>query len=145
MADARESIARYLASHPYIQLGTVTPGGTPQVHTVSFVADGPVVYFATDRDSRKARNILANRTVAFVCDEDYEDWSVIQGVQMEGDAFPVDNPEEIERVGRMMLEKFPQARDMPENANLVFFRIEPLRGYYLDNTVSFAHRDEVEF
>ena len=39
----------------------------------------------------------------------------------------------------------PGLKDMPANPDLVIFKIEPERAYFIDNTVAFGHRDMVQF
>lgn len=135
----------YLSAHPYLRLATVTDSGTPQVHTVGYVSEDAVVYFVTDRKSRKALNILNNPVVAYAVDENYEDIMAIQGVQMEGNASLITMETEAIRLLGLMAQKFPAMEDMPPNPDLVWFKIEPGRGFFLDNTVEFGHRDMVEF
>ena len=40
---------------------------------------------------------------------------------------------------------FPGLEKMPANPDLVIFRVDPVREYFLDNTVAFGHRYRVEF
>lgn len=145
MDNIRAKIAEYLASHPYLRLGTVTENSTPQVHTVGYVAEGCTVYFATDRKSRKAENIFLNSAVAYTVDENYEDVMAIQGVQMEGKASTVNSESKTTQLLEMMAQKFPGLEEMPPNPYLLFIKIEPTKGYFLDNTVSFGHRSMLVF
>jgi hypothetical protein len=34
---------------------------------------------------------------------------------------------------------------IPPNPDLVIFKVEPVRGFFLDSTVAFGHRDMVDF
>jgi general stress protein 26 len=145
MDSVKEKISNYLTLHNYLNLGTVSPGGTPTVHTVGFVSEGATVWFITDKTSRKATNIMNNPAVAFTVDEDYRDIAVIQGVQMEGTASLVTEEADVQRVFGLIMSKFPQIRDLPENPNYVVFKIEPKAGYFLDNTVEFGHRDSATY
>ena len=145
MDDIKTKIADYLAGHPYLRLATVTGDCTPLVHTVGYVSEGCTVYFVTDKNSRKAENIMSNPAVAYAVDENYRDVMAIQGVQMEGKATLITSEDEAGRLLGMMAQKFPGLEDMPPNPDLVFFRITPVKGYFLDNTASFGHRDLVEF
>ncbi len=138
-------ITRYLASHLYLRLGTVTADCTPQVHTVGYVSKGCTAYFVTDRKSRKAENIQKNPAVSYSVDENYHDFMAIQGVQMEGRASLVTLETEAMKILDLMAQKFRDMENIPANPDLVIFRIKPSRAYFLDNTVSFGHRDMVEF
>ncbi len=145
MDSVKAKIADYLTSHPYLRLATVTESYTPQVHTVGYVSEDATVYFVTDKKSRKAANIFRNQAVAYAVDENYEDVMVIQGVQMEGNASLITMETEAIRILDLMAQKFPGFEKIPPNPDLVCFKIEPARGYFLDNTVSFGHRDRVEY
>lgn len=145
MDAIKTKIAAYLTSHLYLRLGTVTVHSTPQVHTVGYVSENCSICFVTDRKSRKAENIFRNPAVAYTVDENYEDVMVIQGVQVEGTASLVILETEALRILGLMAQKFPGMEKMEPNPDLVIFRVEPTRGYFLDNTVAFGHRDMVEF
>jgi len=145
MDTIKAKIVDYLSEHPYLRLATVTGSGGPQVHTVGYVSEDAIVYFFTDRKSRKAVNIFKNHAVAYAVDENYEDVMAIQGVQMEGNGSLVTMETEVIRILGLMAQKFPGIENMPPNPDLVCFKIEPIRGFFLDNTVDFGHRDMVEF
>jgi len=143
--DIKKKIMDYMAAHNFLRLGTVGPKGTPQVHTLGYVPDGAVVYFATDRRTRKARNIEANPGVAYTVDEDYTDMLKIQGVQMEGTAQQLTDSDEIQRVTGMFQAKYSGMKEMPPEFQMVIYKVTPRTAYFLDNTVAFGHRDQVEF
>ena len=145
MDAVKTKIAGYLASHPYLRLGTVTAHCTPQVHTVGYVSEACTVYFVTDRKSRKAGNICTNPAVAFAVDENYSDVTAIQGVQLEGTASLVTLETEALRLMALMAQKFPGLENIPPNRDLVIFKVEPARGYFLDNSIAFGHREMVDF
>ena len=145
MNTIKAKIVDYLTEHPYLRLATVTTNCSPQVHTVGYVSEGAIVYFLTDRKSRKAANIFQNPAVAYTVDENYEDVMAIQGVQMEGKCSLVTMETEVIRILGLMAQKFPGLESMPPNPDLVCFKIEPGRGFFLDNTVEFGHRDMVKY
>ena len=145
MPAGKTKIAAYLASHLYLRLATITVDNTPQVHTVGYISEGCTAYFVTDRKSRKALNILENPAVAYAVDENYRDILAIQGVQMEGRASLVAMETEAIRLLGLIAQKFPAMEKMEPNPDLVLFKIEPVTGFYLDNTVFFGHREMVQF
>ena len=143
--EITQKIFNYLQSHNVLTLATVSPDGKPLAHTVVYVSEGATVYFGTYKDTRKAQNILKNPSVAYTVDEDYADWDKIQGVQMTGMAAMLTDQKELERIMKKYVEKFPQAADFPPDPDMVLIKIESLRGYFLDYTKGFGHRDEVVF
>jgi len=145
MDTIKAKIVDYLSKHPYLRLATVTGSGAPQVHTVGYVSEDAIVYFVTDKNSRKAANIFKNHAVAYAVDENYKDVMAIQGVQMEGNASLLTMETEVIRILGLMAQKFPGIENIPPNPDLVCFKIDPTRGFFLDNTVDFGNRDMVEF
>jgi nitroimidazol reductase NimA-like FMN-containing flavoprotein (pyridoxamine 5'-phosphate oxidase superfamily) len=143
--DIRQKVLGYLASHQFMRLGTVTAESTPMVHTVAYASDGPTVYFATDRRTRKILNISKNPEVAFSIDEDYADVSQIQGIQLEARATILSGKAEIEKASGLLVKKFPGMAKMPPELDVVFVKVEPGEGYFLDYTKGFTHRDKIEF
>jgi general stress protein 26 len=144
MTAVKTKIADYLTAHRYLRLGTVTGNSTPQVHTV-YVSEDCTVFFITDKKSRKAENIFANPAVAYAADENYDDIMFILGVQMEGTASLVTLETEVLKIFDRMTQKFTGLEQMPPNQDLVIFKIEPDRAYFLDNNVAFGRRHCVKF
>ncbi len=145
MNGTRERIIEYLESHRKMTLATVTPDGRPLAHTVEYATDGSTVYFATSKNTRKVQNILKNPDVSYAVDEDYDDWLRIQGVQMEARATVLTDREEVERAAAVYLKKFPFVADFPPNPDMVFVKVEPVRGFFLDYTKGFTHREDTAF
>jgi general stress protein 26 len=141
-----KKIEEYLEGHEHLNLGTVTVEGKPVVHTLAYASAGATVYFITHKESRKAGNILKNPAVAYTVDQDnYENWSKIRGIQAMGTAGLVEEQDESKKASGLLMKKFPQMANLPPDPNMVIFKVEPTEIYYLDNTVSFGHRDQVEF
>lgn len=147
MADREimEKIAEYLKAHRKITLATVTREGKPLAHTVEYASEGAAIYFVTMKTSRKAQNILNDPHVAYAVDEDYDDWTRIQGVQMEGVATILTGKAEVDRAAGIYLGKFPIVASLPPNPNMVFVKIEPSKGFFLDYLKGLMHRDPVVY
>jgi nitroimidazol reductase NimA-like FMN-containing flavoprotein (pyridoxamine 5'-phosphate oxidase superfamily) len=143
--DAKKKIEEYLLSHYYVRLATLKADGNPLVHTVGYASEGAVLYIMTDRPSRKARNIMNNPNVAYAVDENYDDFLSIKGIQMEGKARIVPEKAEIEKARGLLVKKFKQYSTLPPNRDIVIIKIEPVEGYYLDNSVRFGHRERITF
>lgn len=127
-------------------LATVREDGYPQATTVSYANDGLTLYFATAKDSQKAKNIGRCDKVSLTIDTPYKDWSDIRGLSMGASAQVVRDPKEIEHALRRIIEKFPQAANWmggDAKADLVVLRIEPRVISILDYTKGFGHTDLV--
>lgn len=80
--DILKNLVSYLGVHAHLRLATVSEDRSPMVHTVAYVSEGSTVYYSTDKRTRKAQNILNEPRVSYAVDQDYEDWTAIQGIQM---------------------------------------------------------------
>jgi general stress protein 26 len=125
-----------------LAIATVREDGYPQATTVSYVNDGLTIYFGCAAQSQKARNIEHSAKINLP----YSSWDEIRGLSVGGKAAPVTDPNEMERVGQLMLRKFPQiARYAPTDMEqLVLFRITPEIVSVLDYRKGFGHTDLVK-
>ena len=147
-AAARKQIVSIIDDVDDMTIATVRDDGYPQATTVSYVNDGMTIYFGTSSDSQKSRNIAANNKVSLTIDRPYDNWDEIEGLSMSGTAAAVTDPAEKEKVGTLVLKKFPQVKDfmppdMPPEA-LVIFRIEPKFVSLLDYKKGFGHTEFFE-
>ena len=138
-------IEGYLGEHRFLRLGTVGEGGGPVVHTVGYVAEGSVVYFATERRTRKAQNIAREPRVAYTVDREYARVSEIRGVQMIGRAFEVTDIAEVSRVMGRFAVRFPELATLKFEGAPVIFRVEPVLGSFIDNSKGFGHKEDCSY
>ena len=128
-----------------ITIATVRKDGYPQATTVSYVNDGLTIYFGCAAKSQKAKNIARSDKVSLTVNLPYAGWDEIRGLSIGGKAAPVADRQERDRVGQLMLRKFPQfalyaPADMEQ---LVVFRITPEIISVLDYRKGFGHTDLV--
>jgi general stress protein 26 len=143
--DVKKQIVDYLGSHNIMTLATVTSDGAPAARTLEYASDGATVYFATFNGSRKVADIKRNPRVAYTVDEDYKDWMTIQGVKIEGMATILSDPAAMGQAAQIFMAKYPFVANFPPNPDLIFIKIEPVTGYFLDYTKGFTHTDVVTF
>lgn len=143
--DVKKQIADYLSSHNIMTLATVTSGGAPAVRTLEYASDGATIYFATFNSSKKVADIKQNPRVAYTVDEDYKDWMTIQGVKIEGMATILSDPTAMGQAVETYMAKFPFVAKFPPNPDLIFIKVEPVMGYFLDYTKGFTHTDVVTY
>ncbi|MCY6379655.1 pyridoxamine 5'-phosphate oxidase family protein [Hoeflea prorocentri] len=125
-------------------IATVRDDGFPQATTVSFMNDGLTLYFMTTSDSQKASNIAKNNRVSVTINRDYGSWDKIESLSMGGLALRVTDPAEQEKIGELLMEKFPEAAQYePEDTDveLAFFRVEPRVVSLLDYSKGFGHTE----
>ena len=129
-----------------LTIATVREVGYPQATTVSYVNEGLTIYFGCAAQSQKAKNIGHRAKVSVTVNLPYASWDEIRGLSVGGKADRVTDPKEMDRVGRLMLGKFPQiARYAPmDMEELVLFRITPEIISVLDYRKGFGHTDLVK-
>ena len=144
-SESKQQMIEYVTSHQQMTLATVAPDDKPLARTVDYVTDGADIYFGTSKSSRKIRDIQNNSNVAYTIDEVYKDWGQIQGAQMQGKATIVTDETELNRIGKLFVEKFPAVADMPMSPDLAIVKITPTEGFFLDYRKEFGHMDSITF
>jgi general stress protein 26 len=145
-ASTRRLIDELISSHNTMTLATVRPDGFPQATTVGYVNEGLTLYVGVGSDSQKLHNIMLCNKVSLTIDHEDSDWGKIQGLSMGATAAVVSDPTEIERIGALMVRKFPQLEQMPppDLDSFVFLRITPRVISVLDYTKGFGHTELVD-
>ena len=141
----RDQIDRILNDATDMTLATIRPDGFPQATTVAFVRDGLTLYMGCGADSQKAANIERNPKISAAVDGETEEWGAITGLSLGGTAERVTDAEELDKIGKLLVAKFPQIANMEplEPGDVAFFRIIPLVFSVLDYTKGFGHTDLV--
>jgi nitroimidazol reductase NimA-like FMN-containing flavoprotein (pyridoxamine 5'-phosphate oxidase superfamily) len=104
----RQEILSILQGANDVTIATIREDGYPQATTVSYVSDGLAIYFGCAAESQKAINIARGDRVSLTVNLPYSSWEEIRGVSIGGRAVRVTDPREIDRVGQLMLQRFPQ-------------------------------------
>lgn len=102
----------FIRAQRVARLATAGPGG--QLHNVPVctVAIGGKLYFASEADSRKVKNIRQNPRVAVIFDEYDEDWSKLRGVMVVGKAAVIEKGATFHRARLALYRKYRQYRKM---------------------------------
>lgn len=145
-----ERVQAYLRDHQVATLATHS-GEDIWAAAVFYVNAGYALYFLSSPTSRHCVNLAQNPRVALTIQEDYADWLEIKGVQIEGFVSELSGEEE-KLARRLYGQKFPivgKLAQAPEAivkalAKVRWYKIVPLRLYYIDNAVGLGHRDEVD-
>lgn len=101
--------AAFVQKERVIRLATTGPEG-PWVVPVCHVLDGGVIYFGSDGQGRKVRNIRRTRRAALVADRYSERWGRLQGVSVVGRAEVFASGPVFARAVRLLYRKYPQYR-----------------------------------
>ena len=139
----RQEILSILTAANDMTIATVREDGYPQATTVSYVNDDLTIYFGCAAESQKAMNIARSDKVSLTVNLPYSSWDEIRGVSIGGRAVRVTDPNEIDRVGQLMLRKFPQiAQYAPTGVEgIILFQITPEIISVLDYRKGFGHTD----
>jgi len=90
-----------------MRVATVDAEGMPHSVPVCPLVDRDRIYFGTERNASKVRNIKANPNMAVVFDEYTEAWDYLRGVMIRGTARIVDVAE-FRRLRKQIYAKYPQ-------------------------------------
>ena len=144
--DQLAQITDILGAASDLTIATNRPDGYPQATAVSFVNDGAAIYFGSWSQSQKSKNIERDGRVSVSVTAPYKTWNEIKGISIGGRACKVVKPEELEKVGAMMLRKFPQIADYStamQDAEMAMFRIDAEVISILDYSKGFGHTELV--
>ena len=92
-------VAALLAASRKLQLATINPDGSPHLVTMFYVMLGGRIAFWTYRASQKARNLARDPRVTCLV-ETGEEYFDLRGVQVNGVARLVEDPEGVLEIGR---------------------------------------------
>ena len=146
----RQRVQAYLAAHHVMTLATGGDEGL-WAAAVFYVHEDWALYFLSAPTSRHSRNIAHSARVSATIQEDYSDWREIKGVQLEGAAARLPGGEE-DRIRGLYAAKFPLLRNTADAPGAIaaalkkvgWYRLDPQRAYFIDNSVAFGHREEID-
>jgi len=141
----RNVVSAYLKEVTDISLATIDSEGTPYCTVVAQVSEDDCLYFFTSPLSNKVKNIGVNPNVAFTANKPSGGWMSIKSVQMQGTATLVSDETEIGRIMEMLFGKFPLMKDMPTEGQPAIVKVSFTKGWFLDYTKGFSHRDAVTY
>ena len=137
----------YLRDHHVMTLATHGPEGV-WAAAVFYANEGFRLYFLSAGHTRHAQNIAAAPRVAATIQEDYADWTAIQGIQLEGTVWLLAGKER-ETALALYAKKYsflnqPIAVVEAALMRVNWYCLSPERLYFVDNSRGFGHRDEIE-
>ena len=145
--EIRNKILALLDQHRIMTIATLRPDGWPQATTVGYVNEGLTLYFLCGLDSQKAANLARDDRVSLTIDHDTPDLMAISGLSMAAHAQVVVDPDEANKVLRMLPQKYPEQTPMPvpmpTPEDVRIFRVTPTVISVLDYSKGFGHTDLV--
>jgi len=144
----RDRVQAYLAAHRVMTLATAGEAG-PWAAAVFYAHEDWALHFLSAATSRHGRNLAQSPRVSAAIQEDYSDWREIKGVQLEGIAIRLSGEDEA-RARALYSAKFPLLRgEAPAGiasamARISWYRIAPGRAWFIDNSVAFGYREEID-
>jgi uncharacterized protein len=140
---------KYLSGHNVLNLATSGPGGIWGA-AVFYASEEFTVYFLSSPESRHSVNLAANPRVACTIQEDYRDWHEIRGIQLEGTATMISGVEQARAIA-LYASKFPLIANLADRPaeiaaalrQISWYRVDPSRVFFLDNSLGFGHREIV--
>ena len=145
-----QRVYEYLVGHHVATLATSGSDG-PWAAAVFYVSEAYTLYFLSSPGSRHCRNLKEDPRVAVTIQDDCSDWQKIKGIQLEGRVSELSGEEEA-LARRLYADKYPligqlaraPAAIVKALAKVRWYRLEPTRLYFIDNSVAFGQRDEME-
>src|SRR5713101_8633832 len=107
----KKSLAKLITWERVCHVATASASGVPHLVPVCHVLLDGKLYFASDADARKVRNLKANPRVAVTVDLYSDDWSNLKGVLVQGTTRFVDKGPRFRKLRRLLYEKYPQYPD----------------------------------
>lgn len=149
-AELRGRVLAYLRECRVMTLATHGTEGL-WAAAVFYASDGFTLHFLSSPASRHCRNLAASAHVCATIQRDYDDWPQIKGIQLEGTASEL-RGDAMTRARRLYGEKFPLVRRLAGAPAALaaamdkvrWYAVVPDRVYFIDNSVGFGHRDELD-
>ena len=139
----------FLARHHVMTLAT-QGGDGPWAAALFYAADGDGLVFLSAPGSRHGRDLALQPRCAATIQGQEQDWSAIQGVQLEGLAAPVEGADR-ERARRLYADRFPFVRPghAPDAivralARVQWYRLRIDRLLFIDNSRGLGQRQQFD-
>jgi uncharacterized protein YhbP (UPF0306 family) len=148
----KKEITSYMESHNTLSLATEKEG-MPHAATVFYVNAGFNIYFLSNSSTRHGGNLMHNPRVSATIDEDYSNWLIIKGLQIEGRVMSTGGIMENSAIALAYIKKFPDVKEFlfsPQKlgeliaakvSGVIFYKLTPERICFTDNEKGFGKRE----
>ena len=140
----RAEVAAFLKKHTTLTIATVDREAWPQAASVFYASDDALqLYWVSGEKSRHSQNLERVSRIAVTIHNETWDWRDIHGVQIEGQARRVIDPDETDRAWALFRDKFPFTAEFTDQiARSSFYVLKPQWLRLIDNSKYFGHREE---
>jgi len=149
MSERRDQALAYITDHNVATLATRGEQG-PWAAAVFYVSNGFTLTFLSSPTSRHAGDLEADPRCAAAIHEDYKDWPAIKGLQLSGRVHRLSGSKKVSAIVRYGA-KFPVVRAEHAPAlirvaleKVAWYELSPERCFFIDNSLGFGHRDEIQ-
>jgi nitroimidazol reductase NimA-like FMN-containing flavoprotein (pyridoxamine 5'-phosphate oxidase superfamily) len=104
----KKAVAKLLAHERVCRVATAGTGGMPHVVPVCHVLEGGRIYFGSDRNSTKIRNLQRDAHLAVLVDLYSEEWDLLRGVMIQGTAKLVHRGPQFRKIRGRLYQKYAQ-------------------------------------
>ncbi|NOX32233.1 MAG: pyridoxamine 5'-phosphate oxidase family protein [Deltaproteobacteria bacterium] len=148
--SAIETMKEVVKTHNLLHIATLDKGRPCLRGVVYAVGDAPnILYFATQKTSRKIAQIKNDPNVAIAIDHDcpaWEDLEKAKYIKGTGTATLIESDEEMKMAFGLLIKKFPFLANLPgDPSDSAGVKIVIKQALVTDNTISFAHTEELNF
>src|SRR4029079_6476327 len=117
---------QFLRNNEICRVATVSPGNMPQVVPFSYIFMDNLLFFATDYNTRKYKNLKENKNVAIVID--IYDSTHNRAVAIQGTGEFIERGEDFKKMYDIFNQKFEWVRQEPWNeGEAPFVAVKPFR------------------
>jgi PPOX class probable F420-dependent enzyme len=136
-----QEMRAFLHQAHILQTATIGPDGAPHLVPMFFFMDGDVPAYWTYAKSQKVRNLERDDRVTVMA-EDGKDYAELRGVTIAGRAEIIRDPDEIQRFGEQIYEKYwgPIADDTVREGVRVMGAKRIVIRVHADAVTSWDHR-----
>jgi nitroimidazol reductase NimA-like FMN-containing flavoprotein (pyridoxamine 5'-phosphate oxidase superfamily) len=104
----KKSLGQLVEWERVCHVATVSPRRIPHMVPVCHVVVNGKLYFASEKDARKVRNLRATPSIAVTVDLYSDDWAQLKGVMIQGTAKLIDKGPRFREIRKRLYAKYPQ-------------------------------------
>jgi len=104
----KKSLEQLIEWERVCRVATVSPRHVPHIVPVCHVVVNGKLYFASEKDARKVRNLRTNPRIAVTVDLYSDDWAQLKGVLIQGTAKLIEKGPRFRGIRKRLYAKYPQ-------------------------------------